>query len=95
MAPKKAASANVETVFSGAGKFTQEAESTGPTLLQRITKLHYNWKYPFLRAPNAEVVQRYKKYHGGNSVAMPVAMPVAGPSAAAAAEPAPAAPAEE
>ena len=36
--PKKAAAANVETVFSGApaGKFAEEADSTGDVLLRRI-----------------------------------------------------------
>jgi len=46
---KMAAAGNVESVFSGAGKFCEEAPSAGPTLLQRIVKLHYNWKYIFLR----------------------------------------------
>ena len=46
---KKAAAANVESVFSGAGKFTQEAKSAGHMLLSRMVRLHYNWKYPFLR----------------------------------------------
>ena len=44
--PKKAAAANVETVFSGApGKFAEEADSTGDVLLRRMTRLHYNWNY--------------------------------------------------
>jgi len=47
---KKSAAANVESVFSGAGKFTAEALSTGAELLSRMVKLHYNWKYFFLRA---------------------------------------------
>ena len=32
----KAAAANVESVFSGAGKFTQEASTTGSTLLRCV-----------------------------------------------------------
>ena len=40
--PKKAAAANVESVFSGAGKFTDEAKSAGPKLVSRVTKLHYD-----------------------------------------------------
>ena len=56
---KKAAAANVESVFSGAGKFADEASSVGPTLLQRVTKLHYNWKYPFLRPAVKLIVDRY------------------------------------
>ena len=37
---KKSAAANVESVFSGAGKFTAEASSTGSELLSRMVKLH-------------------------------------------------------
>lgn len=44
MGCKKVAASNVESVFSGAGKFTEEAKLTGPVLLQRIVKLHYNFK---------------------------------------------------
>lgn len=62
---KRAAAANVESVFSGAGKFTEEAKSVGPTLLQRMVKLHYNWKYAFLRPTIEEVCKRYKaKFNG-------------------------------
>ena len=39
------AAANVETVFSGAGKFVEEAPSTGPAMLKRVVSLHYNWKH--------------------------------------------------
>ena len=39
---KRAAAANVESVFSGAGKFTDEASSAGHVLLRRMVKLHYN-----------------------------------------------------
>ena len=67
VAPKKAAAANLETVFSGAGKFTQEAPTTGATLLQRITKLHYNWKYVFLRPTIEEVVRHYNNKFGTTS----------------------------
>ena len=92
VACKKAASANVETVFSGAGKFMAEvhapslplpfccspclplpfgchpqhrlllgrqAPHAGAPLLSRIVKLHYNWKYPFLRPSIKEIVERY------------------------------------
>lgn len=41
---KKSAAAYVESVFSGAGKFTAEAKSAGLKLLERMVKLH-NWKY--------------------------------------------------
>ena len=55
----KAAAANVETVFSGAGKFTQEASTVSPTFLRRLMKLHYNWRYTFLQVSIKEVVKRY------------------------------------
>ena len=83
--PKKAAAANVESVFSGAGKFMEEAKSAGSTLLQRMVRLHYNWKYPFLRPTRAAVVQRYgDKFHGGSSTA-PAPAPAAAASASASA----------
>ena len=52
---------NVESVFSGAGKFTDEAKSAGHKLVSRITKLHYDWKYKFLHPTNQQVVERYNK----------------------------------
>ena len=61
--PNRAASANVETVFSGAGRFSKEAEKASADLLRRIVRLHYAWKYPFLRPPVAEVVNRYNAKH--------------------------------
>ena len=64
VACKKAASANVESVFSGAGKFTAEAPLVGPLTLMRMIKLHYNWKYIFLRPTLQEIINRYKqKFH--------------------------------
>ena len=56
---KKAAAANVESVFSGSGKFTKEAPATGPTLLSRVVKCHYNWKYKFLRPSIDRIIRRY------------------------------------
>ena len=98
VACKKAGASNVETVFSGAGKYMEEvhaqpaphptplptapaahlpacspsgqAESTGPQLLQRIVRLHYNWKYAFLRPTNKAVCERYKTKFGGNITAL-------------------------
>ena len=61
MGCKKAASAHVETVFSGAGKFTEEAKSARPVFLRVMIKLHYNWKYAFLRPSNKEVTDRYSQ----------------------------------
>ena len=61
---KKAAASNVESVFSGAGKFTEEATFTGAKLLSRMVKLHYDWKYPFLRPKVESVVKRYNLKFG-------------------------------
>jgi len=55
---KKSAAVNIESVFSGAGKFTAEAPSTGSELLSRIVKLHYNWKYLFLRPTMSQIIER-------------------------------------
>jgi hypothetical protein len=61
---KRSAAANVETVFSGAGKFMEEASSAGHVLLRRMIKLHYNWKYIFLRPTVEAVCARYLAKHG-------------------------------
>jgi len=52
--------ANVEMVFSGADKFMDEAASAGHTTLRRMVKLHYNFKYRFIRPTVDEVCARYK-----------------------------------
>ena len=83
---KKAASANVETVFSGAGKFTEEAKSTGPTLLRRMVKLHYNWKYTFLRPSIEQVIRRYKEKWPGQTGKVAAMAAMAQKAAAQAAE---------
>ena len=72
---KRAAAANVESVFSGAGKFTDEASSAGHVLLRRIVKLHYSWKYTFVRPTVEEVCARYKKKHAQGGGARQVAAP--------------------
>ena len=94
MGCKKAAAANVESVFSGAGKFSGEARPTPkplapylshahltthtddsemcrrrplpapPSCMQRMVKLHYNWKYIFLRPTIEEITKRYKDKFG-------------------------------
>ena len=51
-------------VFSGAGKFMEEAGSAGHVLLRRMIKLHYNWKYFFIRPTVEEVCERYLAKHG-------------------------------
>ena len=57
----KAASANVESVFSGAGKFTEEARTASPTLVSSMVKLHYNWKYTFLSPTVKQVIELCNK----------------------------------
>ena len=87
---KKAAAANVESVFSGAGKFTQEAKGAGHMLLSRMVRLHYNWKYPFLRPTIEEVVKRYlEKFHKKEAAApSPAPQPSAGEASSSADAPA-------
>ena len=82
---KKSAAANVESVFSGAGKFTAEAPSTGAELLTRMVKLHYNWKYLFLRPTMAQIIDRYNiKFRTVPADATaPTAAPTAAPAVAA------------
>ena len=42
-----------------------QAKSAGPVLLKRKVKLHYNWKFTFIRPTIKEVIQRDKfKFHG-------------------------------
>ena len=83
MGPKKAAAANVETVFSGAGKFAEEADSTGDVLLRRMTRLHYNWNYDFLRPSIESVIKHYDKKHPRGNGKAPAAAPAAAPVPAA------------
>ena len=68
------AAANCETVFSTACKFAEEAKNVGDKLLERMVKLHYNWKYAFLRPPTEEeVIARYKsKWPGAFTAAAKV-----------------------
>ena len=67
------AAANVESVFSGAGKFTLEAKSTGPVYLRQIVKVHNNWKYLCLRPTEEAIIARYMLKHG--NVSAPSAAP--------------------
>jgi hypothetical protein len=66
------------------GKFTDEASSAGHVLLRRMVKLHYNWKYKFVRPTVEEVCAPYKIKHaqgGARQVAAPApAAEVAAPS---------------
>ena len=77
---KKSAAANVESVFSGAGKFTDEAGSAGHVLLPRIVRLHYNWKYDFLCPTVDQVVDRYMAKFQPNVHAQQLDRPAASPT---------------
>ena len=63
---KKSASSIVESVFSGAGNFMEQGGTSGSTLLERMVKLHYNWKYEFVRPTLEEVVDRYHEKFKAN-----------------------------
>ena len=67
-----------------------QAKSTGPALLSRIVRLHYNWNYEFLRPTVAAVVERYKLKFGHDIAAVAAAAH----TNAATAAPAAAAPAD-
>jgi hypothetical protein len=60
----KVASANVETVFSGAGKISNKSRTLDPQLLSDYAFLHYNYKYDWLRPTLEEIVAAYKKLYG-------------------------------
>ena len=70
---KKVAAANVESVFSGAGKFTLEAKATGAVYLRQIVKVHNNWKYPCLQPTEKAIIARYMLKHG--NISAPSAAP--------------------
>ena len=56
-------SANVETVFSGAGRISMKLHCLGPQLLSDYAFLHYNYKCPTLE----EIVDTYTKLYGKES----------------------------
>eukprot|EP00854_Cymbomonas_tetramitiformis_P021779 gene21779-26198_t len=55
---KKAASANVEQVFSGAGSLLADfhAGNLSPELLQAYMFIRHNWQYTFLRPTTEEII---------------------------------------
>jgi len=76
---------NFESVFSGAGKFTAEAPWTGAELLSRMVKLHYNWKYLFLRPTMSKIIETISSFISSPARAAPVDATVNSPTAALAA----------
>lgn len=63
----KVASANVEVVFSGAGRISQKSRCLDPQLLSDYSFLHYNYKYDWLRPTLEEIVAAYMKLYGKES----------------------------
>ena len=59
----RAAAGSVETVFSGAGKFMDEAPSSGAKLLSMMVRCHYLYKYEFIRPSIEAVVKLYNQKH--------------------------------
>ena len=58
--------------------------TAGHVLLQRIVKLHYNWKYKFLRPTIDEVIMRYNmRFKGQGDPQAPATPATASPPYAA------------
>ena len=55
----KVASANVETVFSGAGRISMKSHYLSPQLLSDYAFLHFNYKYDWLLPILEEIVDIY------------------------------------
>lgn len=60
----KVASANIETVFSGAGRISNRSRKLSPALLSDYAFDHYNYKYDWLRPSLNEILKAYKKLYG-------------------------------
>ena len=63
---KRASSASVETVYSGATKLSDSADRLSDAVLASYVFLHYNWKYDFLRPIFDEIVAEYKRTYSSN-----------------------------
>jgi len=66
---KRASSASVETVYSGATNMSDKACQLGDNELAAYIFNHYNWKFDFLRLTVQEIVDEYLRVHvrGGNT----------------------------
>ena len=60
----KVASANVEVVFSGAGRISMKSHCLDPQFLRDYAFLHYNYKYDWLRPKLEEIVAAYLRLYG-------------------------------
>jgi hypothetical protein len=63
----KVASANVEVVFSGAGRISMKSHCLDPQLLSDYALLHYKYKYDWLRPKLEEIVAAYLRLYGKES----------------------------
>jgi hypothetical protein len=63
----KVASANVEVVFSGAGRISMKSHCLDPKLLSDYVFLHYNYRYDWLRPKLEEIVATYMRLYGKES----------------------------
>lgn len=67
-ASKRASSASVESVYSGATKFSNEAETADDSLLQLYVFCHYNWNLLFLRPDMKQMVSTYRHFHSNDFI---------------------------
>ena len=63
-ASKKAASANVETIFSGAKRLSDNATTMGDELLGAYVVNHANWTYEWMKPEVHDIVCAYLKEYG-------------------------------
>jgi hypothetical protein len=56
----KVASANVEVVFSGAGRINMKSHCLDPQLLSDYAFLHYNYKYDWIRPKLEEILLEFR-----------------------------------
>ena len=63
----KVASANVEVVFSGAGRISMKSHCLDSQLLSDYAFLHYNYKHDCLRPKLEEIVAAYLRLYGKES----------------------------
>ena len=64
---QKAASSNVESVFSGVGGMVQKAITLGAELTENYTICHHNWLYEFLEPGDEEIIAAYVELYGSES----------------------------
>ena len=60
----KGASANCETVFSGAGSMAKNAHTLGAGVFGANVFCHYNWKFMWLVLTDEEIVDEYLGVYG-------------------------------